>query len=181
MHELSIAEAILDAVRLEAEKRPGAHVAKVAVRVGALSGVEPDALSFGFACLVQGTNLAPLELIIEHVSRRQRCPSCDLTFDVPDERIEMSPESNISGELAIGSSGHRKEPVAAPSGQQSVEGPAAAQGQVLNDPMAKSPDDPILRTSDFGLSLACPRCGEARTILAGGEELQVAYLEFEEQ
>src|SRR5579872_4414661 len=96
MHELSIAEAILDAVRVEAEKRPGEHVAKVAVRVGALSGGEPDALSSGFECLVQGTDLAPLGLVIEHVPRRQRCPACDLTLDVADAKIDTaSPRSEV--------------------------------------------------------------------------------------
>jgi hydrogenase nickel incorporation protein HypA/HybF len=138
MHELSIAEAILDAVRAEAEKRPGAHVAKVAVRVGVLSGVEPEALSFGFECLVQGTDLAPLELAIERTPRRQRCPACDLTFDVADATM------NASGAGA------------APLGL-----------------------DLGVATADCGPSLACPRCGRAETLLAGGEELQVAYLEIE--
>jgi hydrogenase nickel incorporation protein HypA/HybF len=114
LHELSIAEAILDAVRTEAGKRPGAHVTKVGVRVGALSGVEPEALSFGFSALVQGTDLEPLELVIEPVPRRQRCPACDFTFEVAED------------------------------------------------------------------NLACPRCARGETLLAGGEELNLAYLEVEE-
>jgi hydrogenase nickel incorporation protein HypA/HybF len=87
MHELSIASAILDAVRKEADKRPGIHVRKVGVRIGALSGVEPEALSFGFDALVQGTDLDPLALEIESVPRRQRCPECDLTFEVTDDGL----------------------------------------------------------------------------------------------
>ena len=114
MHELSIASAILDAVRVEAEKRPGARVTKVGVRIGALSGVEPEALNFGFSVLVQGTDLEPLALEIEPIPRRQRCPACDLTFEVTDN------------------------------------------------------------------SLACPGCASAETLLAGGEELDLAYLELEE-
>jgi hydrogenase nickel incorporation protein HypA/HybF len=114
MHELSIASAILDAVRVEAEKRPGAHVTKVGVRIGALSGVEPEALSFGFSVLVQGTDLEPLALAIESVPRRQRCPQCDFTFEAPDE------------------------------------------------------------------DLACPRCRRLETQFAGGDELDMAYLEVEE-
>jgi hydrogenase nickel incorporation protein HypA/HybF len=113
MHELSIADAILDAVRQEAEKHPGAHVTKVCVRIGALSGVEPEALSFGFSVLVQGTDLAPLALEIEPVPRRQRCPACEFTFEVAED------------------------------------------------------------------SLACPRCGRIETQLAGGDELDMAYLEIE--
>src|SRR5579863_9983939 len=85
MHELSIAEAILDAVRLEAGKHQGARVAKVGVRIGAVSGVEPEALRFGFTVLLQGTDLESLELVIELVPRRQRCATCELTFDATVE------------------------------------------------------------------------------------------------
>ncbi len=114
MHELSIASAILDSVRSEAEKRPGAHVTKVGVRIGALSGVEPEALSFGFSVLVKETDLEPLELVIEPIPRRQRCPACDFTFTVAED------------------------------------------------------------------NLACPRCASGETLLAGGDELDLAYLEVEE-
>ena len=115
MHELSIASAILDAVRKEAEKRPGARVTKVGVRIGALSGVEPEALSFGFTVLVKGTEFEPLALEIEPVPRRQRCPACDFTFEVAED------------------------------------------------------------------NLACPRCARIETQFAGGDELDMAYLEIEEQ
>ena len=143
MHELSIAESILDTVREEARKRPGAHVAKVAVRIGALSGVEPDALNFGFECLVRGTELEPLALVIEPIPRRQRCPACDLTFAVRDDKNETEGAS----------------PGALPS----------------------NAFDSGLRTSVFGLSLACPRCSQPDTLLAGGDELEMAYLEVEEK
>jgi hydrogenase nickel incorporation protein HypA/HybF len=143
MHELSIADSILDTVRQEAQKHPGAHVTKVGVRIGALSGVEPEALSFGFSALVQGTDLEPLALEIEAVPRSQRCPACDLTFDVTDEKIEIQ-----------GSGGR----------------PSNSGGLDLG-----------LRTPDYGPSLACPRCGLIETQLAGGEELDMAYFEIEEQ
>ena len=114
MHELGIASAILDAVRKEAELHGGGHVSKVAVRIGALSGVEPEALSFGFDALVKGTDLDPLVLEIVRVPRRQRCPVCELTFEASED------------------------------------------------------------------NLACPRCSNEATILAGGEELDLAYLEVED-
>jgi hydrogenase nickel incorporation protein HypA/HybF len=114
MHELSIASAILDAVRKEMEKHPGAHVSKVGVRIGALSGVEPEALSFGFSVLVQGTDLDPLALEIEPVPRRQRCPACDFTFEVTE------------------------------------------------------------------YSLVCPLCASSETLMAGGDELDLAFLEVED-
>ena len=87
MHELSIANSILDAVRAEAGRRPGARLRKVGVRVGELSGVEPEALSFCFDSLVRGTELEPLALEIETCPRRQRCSKCDRTFQVVDFEV----------------------------------------------------------------------------------------------
>jgi hydrogenase nickel incorporation protein HypA/HybF len=84
MHELSIANSILDAVRAEAARRPGARLVKVGVRVGELSGIQPDALSFSFEALVRGSDLEPLALEIEDCPRRQRCPECGREFDVHD-------------------------------------------------------------------------------------------------
>lgn len=87
MHELSIANAIMESVREEARKRPGARVAKVGVRVGVLAGVDPEALSFGFEVLVRGTELEPLVLEIESRPRRHRCPRCEAAFDVSDDGL----------------------------------------------------------------------------------------------
>lgn len=76
MHEMGIAGSILDAVQKEAALRPGMHVAKVGVRLGALSGVDTESLRFCFDALVLGTELEPLELAIES------CPdeALDLTY-----------------------------------------------------------------------------------------------------
>jgi hydrogenase nickel incorporation protein HypA/HybF len=82
MHELSIANSVLEAVRAEVQKRPGARVCKVGVRVGELAGVDPEALSFSFEVLVRGTEFEPVALEIETRPRRQRCPQCGRTFTV---------------------------------------------------------------------------------------------------
>ncbi len=65
MHELGIAESILDAVRKEAVVNSPARPVKVGVRVGALAGIDPDSLSFCFEVLVKGSDLEPLALAIE--------------------------------------------------------------------------------------------------------------------
>ncbi len=84
MHELAIANSVLEAVRVEAERRPGVRLLKVGVRLGELAGVSADALSFCFESLVRGTELEPLALDIEPCRRRQRCPRCARTFTVVD-------------------------------------------------------------------------------------------------
>jgi hydrogenase nickel incorporation protein HypA/HybF len=79
MHELGIAASILDSVQAEAARHAGSHISKVGIRVGELSGVDSDALQFGFECLVKDTDFEPLTLEIESVPRVQRC-SCGHEF-----------------------------------------------------------------------------------------------------
>ncbi|HYL46335.1 MAG TPA: hydrogenase maturation nickel metallochaperone HypA [Candidatus Limnocylindrales bacterium] len=82
MHEMGIANSVLEAVKVEAELRPGMRVAKVCVRVGELSGVDPEALRFCFDALVKETPLETVSLEIEFRPRRHRCPACGREFDV---------------------------------------------------------------------------------------------------
>ena len=84
MHELGIANSVLQAAREEAQRRPGTRLRKLRLRVGELSGVNPEALRFCFEILARESNLEPPELEIESCPRRQRCRACDLTFTVAD-------------------------------------------------------------------------------------------------
>ncbi len=81
MHELSIATAILERVKAEAARHPGAHINKVGVRIGELAGVDPEALAFGFEALVKESVFEPLTLEIEFCARKQRCPACSREFE----------------------------------------------------------------------------------------------------
>jgi hydrogenase nickel incorporation protein HypA/HybF len=80
MHEMSIANSVLDAVRAEARRFPNGHIYKVGLRIGALAGVDPDALSFCFEALVSETELDPLALEIEYRPRTHRCRGCGGSF-----------------------------------------------------------------------------------------------------
>lgn len=73
MHELSIAQAIVDVARSHAA---GRRVAKVEVRVGHLRQVVPDSLHFAFGLVTQGTALDGAELAITHVPAAGRCRAC---------------------------------------------------------------------------------------------------------
>ena len=87
MHELSIASAVLDAVRQEADRRPGARVTKIGLRVGDMAGVDRDALSFSFEALVHGTEFEKVALIFESCPVRYHCRACNETFVVSDYDI----------------------------------------------------------------------------------------------
>ena len=84
MHELGIANSVLDAVRTEAERHPGAFPVKVAVRIGELAGVDPDALAFSFEALTSKTEWARVALEVETCPRRHCCLDCGTTFRVVD-------------------------------------------------------------------------------------------------
>lgn len=83
MHELAIAQAIVDRARTASERNGGGRVLKIGLRIGEISGVEPDALSFGIEVLCKGTALEGLALEVEQPRRRLRCTACATEF-VPD-------------------------------------------------------------------------------------------------
>ena len=82
MHEMGIANSILDGVAAELRRRPGVRPLKVGVRVGELAGIDPDALRFAFEALTIDTPLAGLELDIEFRASRSRCRDCGHEFEV---------------------------------------------------------------------------------------------------
>jgi hydrogenase nickel incorporation protein HypA/HybF len=65
MHEVGIANSILEAVRVEAAAHAPARASKVGVRIGEMAGVDAGSLAFCFEVLVKGSDLEPLELAIE--------------------------------------------------------------------------------------------------------------------
>ena len=68
MHELGIANSVIEAVQAEAAARAGSVPVKVGVRIGEFAGVDPDALAFGFEALTAGTELRNLKLEIERAA-----------------------------------------------------------------------------------------------------------------
>jgi hydrogenase nickel incorporation protein HypA/HybF len=82
MHEMGIANSILDGVAAEVRRRPGSRAVKVGVRVGELAGVDPDALSFAFEALTLDTPMAGLALEVEYRASRGRCRDCSREFEM---------------------------------------------------------------------------------------------------
>lgn len=74
MHELSIAQAIVNAAERHAG---GRRVVKVEVSVGHLRQVVPSSLQFAFGLLIEGTPLAGAELALNEVPATVRCKACE--------------------------------------------------------------------------------------------------------
>jgi hydrogenase nickel incorporation protein HypA/HybF len=81
MHELSIAQSVVDAV---CEKAAGRAVRSVRMRVGALTAVVPEAMRFCFDLAVEGTVAEGARLDIEHRPGIARCRSCGADVQLTD-------------------------------------------------------------------------------------------------
>jgi hydrogenase nickel incorporation protein HypA/HybF len=114
MHEMGIANSILEAVAAELRRRPEARATRVGVRIGELAAIDAESLRFCFDALSRDTNLEGLQLEIESCPRLHRCDPCQRDF--------------------------------------------------------------IVRDYEF----ACPQCGSPATKCISGDELELAYLEVEE-
>ncbi len=87
MHELAVCQALLTEVqRVAREARAGA-VRRVVLRVGPLSGVEPQLLARAFDIARAGGNAAQAELHIEPAAVRVRCLECDAEQDATARRL----------------------------------------------------------------------------------------------
>jgi hydrogenase nickel incorporation protein HypA/HybF len=80
MHELSIMQCALEQVLEQAQLAGAARVHAIRLRIGALSGVVPDALQFAFEALADGTPAQGAQLLIEDVPARFWCATCRHEF-----------------------------------------------------------------------------------------------------
>ncbi len=80
MHELSIAQNILEIVLAHLPARESHSVKSVKLRVGKQSGVVPDSLDFCFGVIAQGTPLEGVALTIERVPFILKCKTCGSSF-----------------------------------------------------------------------------------------------------
>ena len=80
MHELSVAENILEIVK-ENLSTTGS-VKKVKVRVGKLANIIPDSLEFCFDAITKGTIFEGAKLEIENVNIMAHCERCGVDSEV---------------------------------------------------------------------------------------------------
>ncbi len=82
MHELAIANSIVESVLHEVDKQQLPPVTKIVVRIGALSDVVPESLQFNFEVISKDTALEQSTLEIEQVPLEGKCKSCGREFSV---------------------------------------------------------------------------------------------------
>lgn len=90
MHELAIAESLLEIVVEEAQRHALEKVCVVRLQIGVLAGVIPEALTFSFEMVSQNTIAAGATLEIETPPIVAHCANCNERFDVAD-RVFLCP------------------------------------------------------------------------------------------
>jgi len=91
MHELAIAQNIVDHVLTQIELHSYQRVETVALRIGDLTDIVPEALEFGFEVSTRETVLADTRLRIETVPIRCSCDECGTAFVVADRFLFQCP------------------------------------------------------------------------------------------
>jgi len=80
MHELSIAQNIMDIVNEQLLVNNLSRVTKIGMRVGKLAAIEPASLKFCFEIITRDSRAEGAVLEIDSVPIRHRCNDCQLDF-----------------------------------------------------------------------------------------------------
>lgn len=83
MHEVGLMREALDIVLDQAGRAGATHIQRIGMKVGAVSGVAPEALLFAFDALTPHTMAEGACLDIHAVPAACHCPACDASFE-PD-------------------------------------------------------------------------------------------------
>ena len=82
MHEMAIAEGILNIAFDYAEKNQASKITKITLKLGEMSGVEIEALNVSFDVLTKGTIAEGAELEVKRVPLMGKCNKCGKEFHI---------------------------------------------------------------------------------------------------
>lgn len=81
MHELSIAQNIVEMIQHHVPKSEWNRVIAVRLKIGAVAGIVPDSLEFSFHAITSETALTHARLLMEKIPFRIRCQACLATTE----------------------------------------------------------------------------------------------------
>lgn len=91
MHELSIAQCLIESACEAAAAEGARRVTRLSTRIGALSGVVEEALRFSFQLAAEGTLCEGAVLEIEYVPITVHCANCDAPRTLADSCTFVCP------------------------------------------------------------------------------------------
>lgn len=90
MHELSVCNALIAQVESVARQQAAGTVAKIVLKIGPLSGIEPELLRRAYPLAAAGTVAAHAVLVIETADVVVRCCRCEEESTVAPNRMLCS-------------------------------------------------------------------------------------------
>ncbi len=82
MHEMSIAQSLVDIIKEEMAKHNAKTLRSVSLHIGQMTAIVPEALSFCFQVITTGTELEGARLIMEIIPLRGKCLACKKDFEI---------------------------------------------------------------------------------------------------
>jgi hydrogenase nickel incorporation protein HypA/HybF len=102
MHELAIAQNILEIVQQSVPEEQVQWVRLIRMRIGPLSGVVADSLGFCFEAIIHETKMRKARLAFEQASMILRCRNCQNEFQSDDLAFLCSACQSSNLELISG-------------------------------------------------------------------------------
>ena len=103
MHELAIAQSIVEAIEAKASECNAMHVKAVRLKIGEASGVVTDSLTFCFEMLASlDPTLEGALLLIDTMPHRANCRHCDREFSVTNFVAQCPTCKEWSSEIVSG-------------------------------------------------------------------------------
>jgi hydrogenase nickel incorporation protein HypA/HybF len=98
MHEVSIAETLIEVAVENCLKQGGKRIDSIRVQVGRATGIMPDALLFAFDAIKIGTIAEKATLTIDEIPVSGTCLNCNKKFEVDEAYVITCPNC---GSLSI--------------------------------------------------------------------------------
>jgi hydrogenase nickel incorporation protein HypA/HybF len=102
MHEMAIAQGVLDIVLANAARHNAVRISSIKLQIGEMTEVEPESLRFCFSALADGTPAAGAELEVEVIPLRGRCRDCSREFAVERFRFLCPDCGSVGVEIISG-------------------------------------------------------------------------------
>ena len=102
MHEISLAQSVIDFVNKEKDKYPNSRIVKVKLKIGKLASVFPDTLTFAFQSLVENTPLSHVKLEILELEPKGYCKNCSNAYPLYDNVFQCPFCGSSNGDITEG-------------------------------------------------------------------------------
>ena len=101
MHEMAITESLVEIALVEARKADAKRITAIHLKIGALTGIVADSVSFYMDLVAKGTLAEGARLVTTVLPVTAHCPDCGHDFAVED-MVFLCPKCGGPGQILTG-------------------------------------------------------------------------------